>query len=79
MTESVVDSIYGAKMASTESLIALAAEGSDFARQELRHRLPNHVDELLRIYLAAYPGAGQSDAAVAALEEIKRTVGTSND
>jgi len=77
MTESVVDSLYGAKMASNESLVTMAAAGSDYARQELRNRFPECIDELLSMYRAAYAKVEQTDPVVEALKEVKRIVGVS--
>ena len=77
MTESAVDSLYGVKLASTESLMSMAASGSDDARQELRKRLPDSIDKVLSMYRAAHAEAKQTDPVINALEEVKRIVSIS--
>lgn len=77
MTEPIPDTEYGVLMASNESLVVLASSGSEFARRELRRRLPERMSEVLSMYRAAYSDVEQIDAIMAALADMKRIVGIS--
>lgn len=82
MSAALSESIYAVKMARNDDLIAMALTGSNAARDELRRRLPALMDDVLKMYLAAYSDKKQVEAIMAALADIKRLIqvdGASSD
>jgi hypothetical protein len=54
MSEFAQDSFYGVLAAQDGELVVLADDGSGRARSEIQARLPDRLDALLELYLAAY-------------------------
>lgn len=54
MSEKAQDTVYGVKLAQDDELVAMANEGSEFAKDAILARLPERLSTLLDLYLVAY-------------------------